>query len=388
MAAADFKTIEDLRTAARRRLPRAVFDFIDGAAEDEITLRRNRAGFGEWAFSPTALVDVGQIDRTTTVLGASLALPLVLAPTGLSGMAASRPEVAAARAALSRRIAYTASCLSAMTLEQIAAEAPGPHWFQVYLWRDRKITLSLVERAAKAGYTTLVVTVDVPVIGQRERDARNGATIPPRLNRHNAFDTLRRPGWLLGVMRNPPFEFANLTSEHGSARRPFALTRFANDQFDPSITWEDVKTLRSVWRGPLVIKGIMRAEDAIIAAEHGVDGVVVSNHGGRQLDGLPASLTVLPEVVEAVGNRIEVLFDGGIRRGSDIVKALALGARACMVGRAYLYGLGAAGEAGAARAIEILDSEMTRTMALLGRRAIGDLDRTSLRAPSASGGHD
>ncbi len=375
--------IADLRARARQRLPRAVFDFIDGAAEDEVTLVRNERSFDDWSFAPRVLVDVGQIEQATTVLGQRLSAPLILAPTGLCGMAAPRGEVLAARAATRAGLIFTASCLSAVTIEDIAREAPGAHWFQLYLWRDRGLTASLVERAQLAGFSVLVATVDVPVLGQRERDARNGATIPPRVTLRNALDILTKPAWLLGLLRNPHIEFANVSGGKGSAGRPFALSRYVNDQFDPTITWKDLEWLRSLWSGPIVIKGIMSVADAKRAAESGVDGIVVSNHGGRQLDGLPASLDVLPEIAGAVGDRTVVLFDGGIRRGADVVKALALGARACLIGRAYLYGLGAAGERGVDRSIEILRTEIARTMALLGRPQIANLDRFAVRHYSA-----
>jgi L-lactate dehydrogenase (cytochrome) len=224
-----------------------------------------------------------------------------------------------------------------------------------------------------------MVTADVPVFGQRERDHRNGATIPPRITVKNAFETLQRPAWLIQMLRSPRIEFANVTPNRGAAGRPFALSRYINEQFDPTLTWKDIAALRSIWKGRIVVKGIMSADDAIRAADEGIDGIVVSNHGGRQLDGLPASLEVLPEIVDAVGARIEVLIDGGIRRGGDIVKALALGARACLIGRPYLYGLGAAGERGVEMSVSMLRAEMVRAMALLGRPRVADLDRSALR---------
>ncbi len=371
--------VDDLRTEARRRLPRAVFDYIDGAAEDEVTLARNEKAFRSWAFSPRVLVDVGTIDQSTTVLGRRHETPLILAPTGLCGMAAPRGEILVARAAARARVTFTLSSLSAVSIEDVAAAATGSLWFQLYVWRDRALTNSLVERAARAGYEVLMVTADVPVFGQRERDYRNGATIPPRITPRNALQALQRPAWVLQMLRNPRIEFANVAASRGSAGRPFALSQYINTQFDPTLTWKDVAALRSIWKGRIVVKGIMSAEDAIRAADEGIDGIVVSNHGGRQLDGLPASLEVLPEVVDAVGSRIEVLFDGGIRRGGDIVKALALGARACMIGRPYLYGLGAAGERGVEKSISMLRTEMARGMALLGRSRIADLDRSALR---------
>jgi len=369
-------TIDDLRRASRRRLPRAVFDFIDGGAEDEVTLRRNRRAFERFALVPRVLVDVHQVELETTVLGERVAAPLVLAPTGLCGMATSRGEIPAARAAVEAGITFTASCMSSVTLEEIAREAPGRHWFQLYVWRDRGITRDLVERAASAGYRVLVVTVDTPVLGRRERDVRNGATIPPRITPRNALDTLRRPRWLLTMARGPRVTFANvaLPARPGGAS-PFALSPFVNSLFDSSLTWSDLDWLRGLWRGPLVVKGVMSPDDAVLAAEHGADGIVVSNHGGRQLDGAEGTLDALPAVVEAAGDRLEILLDGGVRRGADLAKALALGARACMVGRPYLYGLAVAGQDGVAHAIRILTSELVRTMALTGCARVDQLGR-------------
>lgn len=379
-----FLNVDDLRREARRRLPRAVFDYIDGAAEDEVTLARNERVFNSWSFSPRVLVDVGAIDASATVLGRRHSTPLILAPTGLCGMAAPRGEILVARAAGRAGVTFTLSSLSAVSIEDVAAAATAPLWFQLYVWRDRALTNSLVERAAAAGYEVLMVTADVPVFGQRERDHRNGATIPPRITVKNAFETLQRPAWLIQMLRSPRIEFANVTSDRGSAGRPFALSRYINEQFDPTLTWKDIAALRSIWKGRIVVKGIMSAEDAVRAADEGIDGIVVSNHGGRQLDGLPASLEVLPEIVDAVGTRIEVLFDGGIRRGGDVVKALALGARACLIGRPYLYGLGAAGERGVEMSVSMLRAEMVRAMALLGRPRLADLDRSALRLATKS----
>lgn len=374
-------SIDDLRERARRRLPRAVFDYIDGGAEDEFTLRRNRDGFERITFRPRVLVDTTARDQSTTVLGQRLETPLILAPTGLCGMAAPRGELLAARAALRAGTIFTLSTLSAVSIEEVAREVPGPHWFQLYVWRDRDLTRSLVERAAKAGYRAMMLTVDVPVFGQRERDVRNGATIPPRVTVRNVFDSARRIGWLLRMARHPRIDFANVRGRSGDARAAFSLSAFVSSQFDPSVSWKDLAWFRSIWPGPLLLKGIMSAEDARLAVEHGVDAVIVSNHGGRQLDGLPGAIEVLPEVVEAVRGRTEVIFDGGIRRGGDAVKAIALGARACMIGRPYLYGMGAAGQAGVERAIGILRTEIDRVQALIGRPALADLDRSAVRLP-------
>jgi L-lactate dehydrogenase (cytochrome) len=374
-------SIEDLRRRARRRLPRAVFDFIDGGAEDELTLERNQTAFRQLTFRPKVLVDTSHRDQSVTVLGQRLQTPLILAPTGLCGMAAPRGEILAARASLRAGIVFTLSVLSAVTIEDTARAAPGPHWFQLYVWRDRDLTRSWVERAAHVGYRTMVVTVDVPVLGQRERDLRNGATIPPRVTARNAFDSLQKLSWLLAMARHPRVDFVNV-GRPSSTSGPFALGPFVNSQFDPSVSWVDVDWFRSIWSGPLVLKGIMSADDARRAVDHGVDAIVVSNHGGRQLDSLPGAIEVLPEVTDAVGGRIEVLFDGGIRRGTDVVKALALGARACLIGRPYLYGLGAGGQGGAERAIDILKAEIDRAQALLGCPTLADIDRRTVRVPS------
>jgi L-lactate dehydrogenase (cytochrome) len=374
-------TIDDLRRRARRRLPRAVFDFIEGGAEDELTLRRNEAAFKQITFRPKVLVDTSHRDQSTSVLGQRLSTPLILAPTGLCGMAAPRGEILAARASLAAGIPFTLSSMSAVTIEATAAAVPGSHWFQLYVWRDRDLTRSLVERAAASGYRTMVVTVDVPVLGQRERDLRNGATIPPRVTFANALDSLSKFGWLLGMARNPRIDFVNV-ARPGQERGPLALGPFVNSQFDPSVSWNDIAWFRSIWRGPLVLKGIMSAEDARRSVDHGVNAIVVSNHGGRQLDSLPAAIEVLPEIADAVGRDMEVIFDGGIRRGTDVIKALALGARACMIGRPYLYGLGAGGQAGAERAIAILRAEIDRAQALLGCPSLADLDRRTVRLPT------
>jgi L-lactate dehydrogenase (cytochrome) len=307
-------------------------------------------------------------------------VPLILAPTGLCGMATSRGEIPAARAAKAAGILCTVSCLSSVTVEEVIREAPGDHWFQLYVWKDRAVTQALVERAAKNGYRVLVVTLDVPVLGQRERDVRNGATIPPRITLRNALDTLRHPGWLWRISRGPRVTFANVAAADPSVGlNPFALSPFINSLFDPTITWKDLEWMRRLWKGPVAVKGVMTVEDARLAVEHGADAVIVSNHGGRQLDGAPGALEPLPEIVDAVGSRTEVILDGGIRRGTDMAKALALGARACMIGRPYLYGLGAAGQAGVLDAIRILESELRRAMALMGCKRIADLRRECLR---------
>ena len=372
--------IEDFRRAARRRLPRAVFDFVDGGAAGEVTLRRNRSVFEELTFRPRVLVDVGTRDQSTTVLGQRIETPIIVSPTGMAGICWPYGEIAAARAAGRAGTIYTLSTHSSCSIEEVAAEAPGPLWFQLYVWQNRDLTRSFVERARAAGYRALALTVDVPIISKRERDVRNGFTIPPRITAANVLDTVWRVGWIRGVMRGPRLTLKNLVGAPGAPSSDIVtLGGVANRQVDPSINWGDLDWFRSLWPGPLLLKGIMSAEDAVRAVEHGVDGIIVSNHGGRQLDHAPASLEILPEIADAVGGRIEILLDGGIRRGSDVLKAIALGARAVMVGRPYLYGLSRGGQAGVEQVLETLRTELDRTMVLVGVRNLQEADRSILR---------
>jgi L-lactate dehydrogenase (cytochrome) len=373
-------TVDDLRRLARRRLPRAVFDFVEGGAGDERTVARNRAAFERLLFQPRILVDVSKREQATAVLGERVATPVLVSPTGMAGLCWPKGEVAAARAAHDAGTIYTLSTHSSCSIEEVAAGAPGPLWFQLYVWQSRALTRSFVDRARAAGYRALVLTVDVPIISRRERDLRNGFTVPPRITIRNALDTLRRVGWVRRVLLGPRLTLANLVGAPGAPRTDIVtLAGVAHRQVDPSIAWADLAWFRSLWPGPLVLKGVLSPADARRAADHGVDGLVVSNHGGRQLDGTPASVEALPEIVDAVGDRVEVLLDGGVRRGADVVRALALGARAVMVGRPYLYGLGAGGAAGVRRALEILAGEVDQTLALVGVPRVADLDRTVVR---------
>ena len=373
-------TIDDLRRLARRRLPRAVFDFVEGGAGDERTVVRNRAAFERLLFQPKVLVDVSKREQATVVFGDRIETPVLLSPTGMAGLCWPKGEVAAARAAHEAGTIYTLSTHSSCSIEEVAAGAPGPLWFQLYVWQNRDLTRSFVERARAAGYRALLLTVDVPVISRRERDLRNGFTVPPRLTARNVLDTVRRVGWIRRVLFGPRLTLANLVGAPGAPRTDIVtLAGVANRQVDPSIAWDDLVWFRSLWSGPLLLKGVLTAADARRAAEHGVDGLVVSNHGGRQLDGVPATIEALPEIVDAVGGRIDVLLDGGVRRGADVVRALALGARAVMVGRPYLYGLAAGGPAGVRHAIETLAREVDQVLALVGVPRVGDLDRTIVR---------
>jgi L-lactate dehydrogenase (cytochrome) len=370
-------TIDDLRRLARRRLPRAVYDFVEGGAGDERTVARNRAAFDRLLFRPRILVDVSKREQATVVLGQRVATPVLVSPTGMAGLCWPKGEVAAARAAHEAGTIYTLSTHSSCTIEEVAAAAPGPLWFQLYVWQNRDLTRSFVERARDTGYRALVLTVDVPIISRRERDIRNGFTIPPRITVRNALGTLRRVGWMRRVLLGPRLTLANLVGAPGAPRTDIVtLGGVANRQVDPSVAWADLAWFRSLWSGPLLLKGVLTAADARRAVDHGVDGVIVSNHGGRQLDGTPASVEALPEIADAVGDRVEVLLDGGVRRGADVIRALALGARAVMIGRPYLYGLGAGGSAGVRRALDILAGEVDHALALVGVPRVGDLDPT------------
>ena len=378
-------TIDDLRRVARRRLPRAVFDFVEGGAGDERTVARNRAAFERLLLQPRVLVDVSKREQATVVLGERVATPVLVSPTGMAGLCWPKGEVAAARAAHEAGTIYTLSTHSSCSIEEVAAAAPGPLWFQLYVWQNRDLTRAFVERARAAGYRALLLTVDVPVISRRERDLRNGFTVPPRLTVRNVVDTIRRVGWVRRVLLGPRLTLANLVGMPGAPRTDIVtLAGVAHRQVDPSIAWADLAWFRSLWSGPLLLKGVLTVADARRAAEHGVDGLVVSNHGGRQLDGAPATVEALPEIVDAVGGRMEVLLDGGVRRGADVVRALALGARAVMVGRPYLYGLAVGGSAGVRRALEILANEVDHALALTGVPRVGDLDRTVVRRADVS----
>lgn len=377
---AQFTSVEDARRVARRRLPRFAFDFIDGGAEEEWTVGANRRAYAGVTFRPTYLTDVSQRDLTTTVCGQRLDLPIILAPTGLARLAGPEGDLAGARAAQRMGTVFTLACMSSHAIEEVAAAAENQRlWFQLYLWRDRAVVDAFVRRADEAGCQALVITVDVPLTAKRERDVRNGFSVPLRPTFASAIELLRHPRWL-AQMRNP-IGFRNMqTSTSWNPKGTASLARYINDNLaNQAATWSDVEALRRTWKKPLLIKGILNADDARLAVEHGADAVIVSNHGGRQLDGAPPTLAVLPEIVEAVGDRVDVLVDGGVRRGSDVVKALALGAKACLVGRPWLYGVAAGGADGVSGVLETLRDELDRTLALVGRRSVSELDRTVLR---------
>ena len=373
-------SIADLRRLAKRRLPRAVFDYADGAAEDEVTARRNEAAFEDYELLPRVLRDVSSVDLSTTVLGTPVSMPVMLAPTGMTRLFHHDGETAAARAAHRAGVVYTLSSLSTVSIEDLAAASDGPRWFQIYVWKDRGLVREFFDRCRAAGYDALMLTVDMPVLGQRERDLRNGMTIPPSLTLGSALDAALHPSWWWNFLTKPRIGFANVAGKgdagHGDLT---ALWTYINTQFDPSVTWRDLEWMIGEWNGAFAVKGVLDPEDAARAASLGARGIVVSNHGGRQLDHSPASLDALPAVVEAVAGRAEVILDGGVRRGTDVAKALALGARACAIGRAYLYGIGAGGEQGVDRALELLRIELRRALALLGCPNVGDLGAEHVR---------
>jgi L-lactate dehydrogenase (cytochrome) len=376
--------IEDLRHAAKRRLPRVVFDYIDGGAENERTMRANCRAFEEVAFRPRCAVATPPCDLRVSVLAQSLSMPFILAPVGSSRLMYPRGEEAAASAAGAAGIAYTLSTLSGCRMEDVAAASKGPVWYQLYLVGGRDCALAAIERAKAAGFSALVVTIDTAVAGMRERDLRNGVKelLSDRLGKRLPFagQLLTRPGWLCGFLADGGLmKFQNVVIPD---RGPMLYADVTAALEDAVVTWDDLKWIQQAWGGPIVIKGVHTADDARRAVEVGAKALVVSNHGGRQLDGVAPTLRVLPEVVASVGDRIEVLMDGGIRRGSDIVKAMCLGARAVLVGRAYAYGLGAAGGAGVARAIEILRADLIRTLKLLGCPSLAELDRSYVDVPA------
>ena len=360
-------SVLDLRELARRRVPRAFFEYADRGSYDEITLRGNRAALEAIRLRQRVLVDVDRRNLATTILGAPASMPLAIAPTGLTGLQWGGGEILGARAALNAGIPFCLSTMSICSIEQVRAAVGQPFWFQLYVMRDRGFTRSLIERAAAAACPALMLTLDLPVQGQRHREIKNGLTVPPRLTLRNFFDIASKPAWAWRVLRAPSRSFGNLQGRVGGADSVLTLAQWIAEQFDPTLSWRDLDWIRALWPGKLILKGILDREDARIAAQAGVDAIVVSNHGGRQLDGAPATIDVLPHVVDAVAGRTEVLFDGGILSGQSLLKALALGARAGMIGKAFLYGLGARGEAGVTQVIEIIRKELGVSLALTGQ---------------------
>ncbi len=369
--------VDDLRRLAKRRLPAGVFHYIDGGAEDELSLARNVTGYSDIEFRPRVLRDVSKIDTRTTLLGKSIPMPLVFAPTGFTRIADSQGELAVARAANRAGIPYGLSTMGTRSIEEVAAVSDGPKWFQVYTWRDRSLVRDLLERAAAANFEAIQLTIDTAVLGRRERDVRRGYTLPPKIGLGTIIDGMMHPAWTLDFLRNDPITFASVADDNdaGDGGSAVTLSEYINSQFDPALSWAELEWLRSVWDGPIVLKGVQTVADAELAVEHGADAIALSNHGGRQLDGAPSIIELVEPVAQAVGGQIEIIADGGVRRGSDIVKAVALGANAVMAGRAYLYALGAAGEPGVDHVIDFLTEGMERTMALTGCQEVADITR-------------
>src|SRR5215831_13106564 len=367
--------IEDLRQTARRKVPRAFFDYAEAGSYSQATLRANREDLERIKLRQRVLVDVSQRDLTTTIMGEKVALPLALAPIGLCGMQHGDGEILACRAAQAVGIPFTLSTMSICSIEDVAQAVDTPFWFQLYVMKDRGFMRALIERAVAAKCSALVLTVDLQVLGQRHCDIRNGMTVPPQIKLANVIGIATKPAWALSILRGRRKTFGNLAGHVRGMENVNSLAQWTASQFDPALNWKDVEWIRGLWPGKLILKGILDVEDARTAAKTGAGALVVSN------DGAPSSISALPRVVEAVGDVIEVMFDGGIRSGQDVVRALAYGARACMIGRSYIYGLGAGGEAGVAAAIDILARELDVTMALCGVKSVRDIDHGVIAPP-------
>jgi L-lactate dehydrogenase (cytochrome) len=374
--------VAELRRLAARRVPRAVFDYVDGAAGDELTAARNQVDLRGLTVAPRVLSGVGEVDLSVTVLGHRLAVPLLGAPTGLTGLIHHQGEVAVAHAVHDAGGLYVLSSAGSCAIDEVARLSPGPRWFQIYLSPDRELVRSLLARARASGYTALVVTVDVPRAGSRERDRRNGFTVPPRLTGRSLLEGIRCPRWSVDFLRHPRVLSQTALNAGVAGESRSSLAALINSQFDPALSWNDIAWVQEQWDGPVVVKGVLRTQDAAQAARLGVAGVVVSNHGGRQLDQAPSAISALPRIADAAGSDLEVYMDGGIRRGIDVLKAMALGAQAVLSARALLYGLAAGGEAGAARAMHLLLSELSLAMALAGAKDFSELDSSWITAAS------
>jgi L-lactate dehydrogenase (cytochrome) len=370
-------SVSDYRELARRRLPRVMFDYVDGGSFEETTLNANRTDLHKLTLKQKVLRDVSALDTSTTIFGQKLAMPLILAPVGFAGMMARRAEVQAARAAEKAGIPYTLSTVGICPIEEVRRATAAPFWFQLYMMRDRGVVKEILSRAQAANCGALVFTVDLPVLGTRYRDIRNGmgVTLGPVQRLRMAANFAAHPGWIYDVgVRGQPLTFGNLAGVVQNAKSLGALLHWTSTALDPSCTWKDLEWIRSIWKGPLILKGVLDPDDAVEAVKTGADGLIVSNHGGRQLDAARSSISVLPKIVDAVGTKTTVLMDGGIRSGQDVTRALALGAKACLIGRAWVYGVAAKGEAGVTAVVETMKRELRTSMALVGRSRIADID--------------
>ena len=367
--------IEDLRQIARRKVPRMFFDYAEAGSYSQETLRANRADMERITLRQRVLVDVSKRDTATTILGQKVPLPLALGPVALTGLQRGDGEILACRAAHAAGIPFCLSTMSICSIEDVAEAVEKPFWFQLYVMKDRGFVRSLIERAAAAKCSALVLTADLQVLGDRHCDVKNGLSVPPAIRLKNVLDIATKPAWIVSVLRGKRRTFGNLAGHVRGMENVTSLAQWVSSQFDPALNWKDVEWVRRLWKGKLIIKGILDVNDAKLAVKHGADAVVVSNHGGRQLDGAPSSISALPRIADAVGNKTEVLFDGGIRTGQDVMRALALGAHACLIGRAYIFGVAAGGQAGVAKAIEFIKKELDVSMALTGTRSVKDIGR-------------
>jgi L-lactate dehydrogenase (cytochrome) len=372
--------IEDLRILARRRIPRAIFEYADRGSYDEATYRANREDLAALKLRQRVMIDVSDRSTETTMLGETVRMPVGIAPTGLTGLFHADGEIHGLRAASASGIPFCLSTMSICSIEDVA-EVGKPFWFQLYVMRDRGFAESLVQRAIAAKCSALVLTLDLQIQGQRHRDLKNGLAVPPKLTLANMLDVATKPRWAMEVLRGKRKTFGNLTEAPGAKEGLATLSHWIAGQFDPSLSWKDVEWIRRIWPGKLILKGVLDVEDAVIAAGLGADAMVVSNHGGRQLDGAPSSISVLPSIADAVGDKTEIMFDGGVRSGQDVLKALALGAKSCLIGKAWLYGLAAGGERGVTQALEIIRKELDVSMALTGTKDVRHVTADVLHAP-------
>jgi L-lactate dehydrogenase (cytochrome) len=367
--------VEDLRQAARRKIPKMFFDYAEAGSYAEETLRANRVDLQRIKLRQRVLIDVSHRDLSSTIVGHPVPLPLALGPVALTGMQHGNGEILACRAAHAAGIPFCLSTMSVCSIEDVAEAVDKPFWFQLYVMKDRGFVRSLIDRAAAAKCSALVLTVDLQVLGQRHCDVRNGLTVPPALRLKNVLNIATKPAWASSILRAKRKTFGNLAGHARGTHNVNSLAEWIAGQFDPALSWKDVEWVRSLWPGKLIIKGVLDLEDARLAAKTGANAVVVSNHGGRQLDGAPSSISALPRIVDVLGGEIEIMFDGGIRSGQDVLRALALGARSCLIGRAYIFGLAAGGQAGVAKAIEVIRNELDVSMALCGVNSIREIDR-------------
>ncbi|UCA44900.1 alpha-hydroxy acid oxidase [Pseudochrobactrum sp. XF203] len=370
--------IADLKKLARRRVPKMFFDYADSGAWTESTYRANESDFAKIKLRQRVLVDMTDRSLATTMIGQNVTMPVALSPTGLAGMQHADGEILAAQAAQEFGVPFTLSTMSICSIEDVAAATKKPFWFQLYVMKDRDFVRNLIERAKAAGCSALVLTLDLQILGQRHKDLRNGLSAPPKFTPKHIWQMMTRPQWCLGMLATQRRTFRNIAGHAKGVSDLSSLSSWTAEQFDPKLNWDDVEWIKKLWGGPLILKGILDEEDALMAAKTGADAIIVSNHGGRQLDGAPSSISMLPRIVDTVGDKVEIHLDGGIRSGQDVLKAVALGAKGTYIGRPFLYGLGAMGKSGVTKALEIIAREADVTMALCGKRRITDVDASIL----------